>query len=375
MQKVVTINLNGNAYQIDEDGFGALVAYLDGAAQQLKDNPDRPEILADLEQAIAEKCQRVLGPHKTVVNAADVDQIIKAMGPVHAAGDTDQHGAAGARTNAGASSGAGFTSQTHAGAPRRLYLLRDGSMLAGVCNGFAAYFHVDVTIIRIIMIVLTLATKGGFALIYIVLAFVIPPADTPEDQAAAHGQPFNAQELIDRAKDKYASFKSDRDKRRYWKWEHKEWKRQWRRQWRRYDGWSGQAAPPIGYGSQILAGILVPVFSIVSALLFWLWIYCVASLVMTREVFGRAVPDDVPLWVAVLVLLFAYQSISWPLHAARRGSYYTLAGRHYGMFVALDGMMGLGISALIVWLGYQYVPEVHELLRTLPDVIRSFAGR
>src|SRR5579872_4736566 len=107
MQKVVTINLNGNAYQLDEDAFGALVAYLDGAAEQLKDNPDRLEILADLEQAVAEKCQRVLGPHKTVVNAADVDQIIKAMGPVHAASDPEQPGAASASPNAGAGSGAG----------------------------------------------------------------------------------------------------------------------------------------------------------------------------------------------------------------------------------------------------------------------------
>src|SRR5262249_48718950 len=61
MQKVITINLNGNAYQLDEAGYEALVAYLDRAERQLRDNPDRAEILADLEQAIAEKCLRYLG--------------------------------------------------------------------------------------------------------------------------------------------------------------------------------------------------------------------------------------------------------------------------------------------------------------------------
>ena len=70
MQKVVTINLNGNAYQIDDAGYAALVAYLEGADVSLKDNPDRAEIVADLEQAIADKCQGFLGPHKTVVTAA-----------------------------------------------------------------------------------------------------------------------------------------------------------------------------------------------------------------------------------------------------------------------------------------------------------------
>jgi hypothetical protein len=60
MKKVITINLNGNAYQIDESGYAALVAYLEGAERQLEDNPDRAEIVADLEQAIAEKCRGFL---------------------------------------------------------------------------------------------------------------------------------------------------------------------------------------------------------------------------------------------------------------------------------------------------------------------------
>ena len=85
MQKVITINLNGNAYQLDETAYGLLVAYLDGAELQLKDNPDKAEIIADLEQAIADKCNRILGPHKTVVTTAEVHQIIDEMGPVEGA--------------------------------------------------------------------------------------------------------------------------------------------------------------------------------------------------------------------------------------------------------------------------------------------------
>ena len=45
MNKVIIINLNGNAYQLDETGYEALRAYLDDAAQRLRDNPDRAEIL------------------------------------------------------------------------------------------------------------------------------------------------------------------------------------------------------------------------------------------------------------------------------------------------------------------------------------------
>ena len=67
MQKVISINLNGNAYQLDESGYDALHEYLASAERALASNPDRAEIMADLEQAIADKCQKFLG-------AAQVDR-------------------------------------------------------------------------------------------------------------------------------------------------------------------------------------------------------------------------------------------------------------------------------------------------------------
>src|SRR5262245_60804127 len=88
MKKVVSINLNGHAYQIDEDAYEQLAAYLDRADRDLRDNPDRAEILADLEQAIADKCQRRFGPGKSVVSADDVVRILEEMGPVDSGGKT-----------------------------------------------------------------------------------------------------------------------------------------------------------------------------------------------------------------------------------------------------------------------------------------------
>ena len=72
MQRVVSINLNGNAYQVEENGYNALFAYLDAADAQLKDNPDRAQMVADLEARVAELCKTYLTPHKTVVTSMDV---------------------------------------------------------------------------------------------------------------------------------------------------------------------------------------------------------------------------------------------------------------------------------------------------------------
>ena len=361
MQKVITINLNGNAYQLEEPAYGLLRAYLDRAELQLKDNPDKAEIISDLEQAIADKCNRVLGPQKTVVTTAEMQQIIDEMGPVEGApGEPASEKQERPRADAGA--------------PKRLYQISDGAMISGVCKGLAAYFNVDVTIVRIIFVVLAVLTKGVWVGVYLLLMVVLPHATTSEERAAAHGQPFNAQELIDEAKRNYAKFKGSRN----WK---REWRRQ-RREWRRHarpimGGWWG-APPPaaaVGYAGQIVAGIMMPVLTVVRAVVFWIWLCVLASLLSTNALFGWPIPDDVPLWAAVLVAAVTYSALAWPLHAARRASYYALGAHNYGWIAAWDGLLGFAVSVLCLWVAYQYVPEVHDFADHLPvvrDNIQNF---
>jgi phage shock protein C len=56
-------------------------------------------------------------------------------------------------------------------------------MVAGVCGGLGAYFGVDATVIRIVYLVLALATAGfPFLLLYICAALIIPlEPGTPGD--------------------------------------------------------------------------------------------------------------------------------------------------------------------------------------------------
>src|SRR5262249_27740928 len=82
MDTVHIINLNGNAFHVEEPGYVALRGYLERAERQLKDNPDKAEITKDLEQAIADKCAHFLSPHKNVITATEMDEVLKQMGPV-----------------------------------------------------------------------------------------------------------------------------------------------------------------------------------------------------------------------------------------------------------------------------------------------------
>ena len=92
MHKVVTINLNGQAYQFDDDAYEAIRAYLARAEGQLRDNPDRAEILSDLEQAIADKCRRYLNANKTVIATPEIAQVLEEMGPVESTAESSAPG-------------------------------------------------------------------------------------------------------------------------------------------------------------------------------------------------------------------------------------------------------------------------------------------
>src|SRR5580692_3992391 len=170
MNTVIIVNLNGNAFHLEEPGYHRLRDYLERAQAQLKDNPDKTEIMADLEQAIADKCAHFLRPHKNVLSAAEIEDVLKQMGPVQTDGaQASESGAANGQPRAAASSW---------DTPRRLYQIREGAMLSGVCTGIAAYFNIDVTIVRILFVVLALLTGGIWLLVYIAMMLVIPFANT-----------------------------------------------------------------------------------------------------------------------------------------------------------------------------------------------------
>src|SRR5712671_2400857 len=80
MQRVVSIHLNGNVYQIEENGYNALFGFLDATETAFQNDADRAQKLADLERVLAERCQACLSPHKTVVTSVEIDRILVELG-------------------------------------------------------------------------------------------------------------------------------------------------------------------------------------------------------------------------------------------------------------------------------------------------------
>ena len=198
MHKVITINLNGQVYQLDERGYEVLRAYLELAEAQLGSNPDKCEIIRDLEQSVAEKFARHLDSGRTVVATAGVEQVLLEIGPVD-----------GGAPNVGEASTLGGAA--NAQTARRLYQIREGAMLSGLCNGIAAYFSLDPTFVRIAFVAAAIVEIAVFdrppAMVvglYAILVFMVPYAKTSSERAAAYGAsesiPGKVQHSVERVK-------------------------------------------------------------------------------------------------------------------------------------------------------------------------------
>jgi phage shock protein PspC (stress-responsive transcriptional regulator) len=57
---------------------------------------------------------------------------------------------------------------------RRLYRSRKDAKLAGVLGGLAEHLGVDSTLIRLVFVVMAIASFGLMALLYIVAIFIFP---------------------------------------------------------------------------------------------------------------------------------------------------------------------------------------------------------
>lgn len=56
---------------------------------------------------------------------------------------------------------------------KKLYRIREGKMIAGVCNGLADYFDIDPTIIRLAWLVLLFFAGSGL-LAYLIAWIIVP---------------------------------------------------------------------------------------------------------------------------------------------------------------------------------------------------------
>jgi len=188
MKKVVKVSIGSLAFTVEEDGFLLIKGYLNEIEDHYESNENGREIVEGIEERMAElfleKC-----PAGSVVTTSVINEVIAILGRPSAI-DEEQGDVR------STSSGARYTR-----VPKKLYRNSDNKILGGVCSGLAAYSSLDVSLVRILFVILLIGFSffgmihiggGSFMVIaYLVMWIVIPEARTVEQRCAMFGEPMD----------------------------------------------------------------------------------------------------------------------------------------------------------------------------------------
>lgn len=238
MKKNITINLCGRLFNIDEDAYELLRHYIDTLRSYFAKQEGGEEIADDIETRIAELLDELKRQGVEAVNIEHVKQVITRIGqpeemdgsePDDSPGpqsadshETDGEKAAFQGDETGNGHGESsfksfFSDVKELFRERRFYRNPKDKMIAGVLSGLASAFEIDVTLLRLLVIagVVVLSMLGSvfgfhdgivffnarvfltFAVIYVIMAIIMPEAETPEQQLKMQGKPVNMQNLAE----------------------------------------------------------------------------------------------------------------------------------------------------------------------------------
>ena len=220
MKKNITINLCGRLFQIDEDAYELLQQYIESLRQSFGHEEGGEEIVNDIEARIAELFAELNQQGIEAITIEHVKDIITRIGkPEELAGEeeTSEGENGGHKYDSFHTAAQGIKDSFRARtAGKRLYRNPNDKMVAGVLSGIATYTGSDVTWWRIGYVLLVLGSNFflapilhlfhmgfffhvnlAFVLFYIVLAIVLPKAETPRQVLEMEGKDVTPQNLAD----------------------------------------------------------------------------------------------------------------------------------------------------------------------------------
>ena len=197
MKTTENISLGGYAFTIEIDAYHELETYLNEIRNSFSSDPNADEIIADIEERIAELLKEQTVPGM-VVNSSMIRTIKKRIGTPD---ELAQEDAEVAQETAQTAEGSQQKKEDKKDwKSRRLYRDMSSRVFGGVCSGIGTYFGLDAVIIRIIFLIFFITglfglDKGPFILFsfvsYICLWIAMPAARTDEQRRVMRGRPVD----------------------------------------------------------------------------------------------------------------------------------------------------------------------------------------
>jgi len=186
MKKNISINISGIIFHIEEDGYEKLKGYLDTIHRYFASYDDSSEIIADIENRIAEIFLSKLKEGKQVITIEDVEALMTTMGGIKDFKEVEMEEDSDYEYDQ--KSGRVGGESTYEAESKRLFRDEKRKILGGVLSGVAYYFSIDPLWVRLIFIVLFFgvwflpATPALLTVAYVVLWIIIPGTYELEEQ-------------------------------------------------------------------------------------------------------------------------------------------------------------------------------------------------
>ncbi len=152
MKAIVTVSLCGTEFELEDDASAKLRRYIAAFEAAFPDSR-RAAQREELDRMLKERLTSRLKRKKTTLVEADIEAVLVELPAV--------------------------------GAPmpakRRLFRIRQGRDITGLCLGVAAYSQLDVGLVRWVFVL----TAGVSIIIYLVAMFVVPVVETVEQAKLA----------------------------------------------------------------------------------------------------------------------------------------------------------------------------------------------
>lgn len=197
MKPTININLAGYPFTIDDDAYRLLKDYLDTIRYAFETQDDTEDLAADIESRIAEILVEKDPSGIRIITRDEISKVIERIGKPSEFIEIEQtvkykDGKPSEETKVEEEKviPPPYDPSRNYNAPFRKKLYRDpqNSMLGGVCSGLAYYLNIDVTIVRLLTVVLFFLSATTVGIAYIVLWIVVPEAVTPLQKMQMMGQ-------------------------------------------------------------------------------------------------------------------------------------------------------------------------------------------
>ena len=193
MKKSFSVNLGGRIFQIDDDAYEQLNDYLVSIKTCFKDNECGEEISSDIEARMGELFEeRMTTSTLQIITLPLVNEMIARMGkPESIMDDTvtddDEQNSS---ENSDKNKKNNATAEEYLrGMSMGKKLFRDGDnkLLGGVVSGLAAYFNINLVLLRVIAILLMFVSTFWAFLLYLIMWAVVPLAVTTTEKLRMQG--------------------------------------------------------------------------------------------------------------------------------------------------------------------------------------------